>query len=146
MKEPVFKKENNVTICEVTDNLGRIFRGEARCHPDDKDFESPITGGVIAEMRARIEVARTYRNDLRVKLAALNQLLYSMNKSSHFSKDSYEAKMLYRQIRLVKDDLEIAKHQLAVLKVDLFEYINEKERVHKYLRKHSEDKDRPKMN
>ena len=146
MKEPVFKKENNVTICEVTDNMGRIFRGESRCHPDDKDFESPITGGVIAEMRARIAAARTYRDDLKIKLAALNQLLYSINKSSHFNPEAYETKMLRRQIRLMKDDLDIAKHQLAVLKVDLYEYINEKEKVHKYLRKHNEDKDRQKMN
>lgn len=139
MKEPIFEYKDNYTKCTVIDNLGREFVGEAHCHPDDKDFDSQITGSTIAEMRARIAAARTYRDDLKIKLAALNQLMYSMEQSSKFNRKSYEAKMLYRQIRLMKDDLDIAKHQLAVLKLDLFEYMQSKDEVHKYLRKHREE-------
>ena len=57
-----------------------------------------------------------------------------MKQSSHFNENSYETKMLLRQIRLLKDDLEIAKHQLAVLKLELYEYIRDKDEIHKYLR------------
>ena len=134
MKEPIFKYENETTICEVIDNMGRVFKGESHCHPDDKDFESLITGGTIAESRARIAAARTYRDDLKIKLSVLRQLYYCMKQSSHFNENSYETKMLLRQIRLLKDDLEIAKHQLAVLKLELYEYIRDKDEIHKYLR------------
>lgn len=135
MKQPIFKYENGHAICEVKDDLGRIFKGEARCHPEDEDYASELTGCTIAEYRAQIEAARTYRNDTRIKLTALNQLLYSMNQSSNFSPKSYEAKMLYRQIRMMKEDLEIAKHQLAVLKLDLYEYMRDKDELFKKLRK-----------
>ena len=135
MKEPIFTYKDGYAKCVAEDNMGRQFIGEAWCADEDKDFESMIMGSTIAEMRAQIEAAKTYRNDLKIKLSALNQLLYSMNQSNKFRPKSYEATMLYHQIYLIKNDLEIAKHQLAVLKLDLFEYINDKDNYHKKIRK-----------
>lgn len=135
MKEPVFTYENGHAICCTEDKFGRTIKGEAWCSPEDKDFESILMGSTIAEMRAQIAAAKMYRDDLKIKLSALNQLLYSMNQSQHFDPHSYQAKMLYRQIRLIKDDLNIAKHQLAVLKLDLYDYINDKDALHQKLRK-----------
>ncbi len=134
MKEPIFKYKDGHATCIAEDSMGRKFIGEAWCADEDKDFESKITGLTIAETRAQIAAAKTYRDDIKVKLSALKQLLYSMNQSGNFDPHSYEAKMLYRQIKLHKLDLEIAKHQLAVLKLDLFEYINEKDAYHKKIR------------
>lgn len=135
MKEPVFRYENGHSTCIVEDAMGRKIIGEAWCSPEDKDFESVLMGSTIAEMRAQIAAAKMYRDDLKIKLSALNQLLYSINQSQYFDPHSYQAKMLYRQIRLIKDDLDIAKHQLAVLKLDLYEYINDKDALHQKLRK-----------
>ena len=134
MKQPKFTYEDGHAACITEDNLGRIFKGEAWCNPEDKEFESILTGSTIAEMRAQIAAAKTYRDDLKIKLIGLNQLLYSMNQSQYFNPHSYEAKMLYRQIRFTKLDLDIAKHQLAVLKLDLYEYINDKDVLHKKLK------------
>jgi len=139
-KEPKFIYKDGTTICEVTDNMGRIFRGESNCHPDDKDFESPITGGVIAEFRAQIAVAKTYRDDLKIKLSALRQLYSCIKQSNNFNRNSYETKMLLRQISLTTQDLDIAKHQLAVLKLDLYNYISDKDKIHQYLRKYNAEK------
>lgn len=135
MKEPVFYYKDGYAKCIAEDNMGRTFIGEAWCAEEDKEFESMIMGSTIAEMRAQIEAARTYRNDLKIKLQALYQLYYSMKNSQKFNPKSYEAIMLWRQIKLMESDLEIAKHQLAVLKLDLFEYINEKDVYHKKLKK-----------
>lgn len=135
MKEPIFSYEDGHAVCEVVDNMGRIIKGEAWCAEEDKDFESILMGSTIAEMRAQIEAAKTYRNDLKIKLSALKQLYYSMNQSKQFNPKSYENKMLHRQIRLIEADLEIAIHQLAVLKLDLYEYINDKDQLHQRLRK-----------
>lgn len=135
MKEPIFSYEDGHAVCEVVDNMGRIIKGEAWCAEEDKDFENRLTGSSIAEMRAQIAAAKMYRDDLKIKLSALKQLLYSMNQSKHFNSHSYEAKMLYRQIKFVEFDLEIARHQLAILKLELYDYINDKETLYQRIRK-----------
>lgn len=134
MKEPIFYYRNGYAKCLAEDDMGRVFIGEAWCADEDKDFESMIMGSTIAEMRAQIEAAKTYRDDLKIKLSALNQLYYSMKHSKQFNPKSYENKMLHRQIKLLENDLSIAKHQLAVLKLDLFEYINDKDQLHKKIK------------
>ena len=91
-------------------------------------------------MRARIAAARAYRDDLKIKLGGLKQYYYSICQSKKFDRHSYEVKMLFRQMNLIKNDLEIAQHQLAVLKLELFEYINQKDYVHQLMRKHQEQK------
>lgn len=135
MKEPTFYYKDGYAKCTAEDDMGRIFIGEAWCADEDKDFESMIMGSTIAEMRAQIAAAKTYRDDLKIKLAALNQLYYSMKHSKQFNPKSYENIMLHRQIKLMQSDLEIAKHQLAVLKLDLYEYINSKDEYHQRIRK-----------
>ena len=126
--------ESNSYYVKVEDEMGRVFKGEAWCAPEDADFENAFTGYTIAEMRAQIADTKTYRNDLRIKLSALNQLYYSMKHSKNFNPKSYENIMLQRQIRLIKNDLTIAKHQLAVLQLDLFEYLNDKDVLYKKIR------------
>ena len=135
MKEPIFTYEDGHAKCIAEDSLGRKFIGEAWCAEEDKDFENIMTGSTIAEKRAQIQAARVYRDDLKIKLRALNQLYYTMKNSTHFNPKSYENKMLHKQIRLLSGDLEIAKHQLAVLKLDLYNYINDKEILYIKLRK-----------
>ena len=134
MNKPIFTYENGHAICITRDTMGREFKGEAWCAKEDLDMESKITGLSIAESRAQIAAATAYRNDLRVRLSALKQLYYSMNKSKSFNPKSYENKMLQRQIKLTENDLSIAIHQLAVLKVNLYEYINQKDDFHKRVR------------
>ncbi len=138
MKKPIFEYENGHATCIAEDNMGRKFIGEAWCAPEDEDMKSELVGCTIAEYRAQIAAATAYRNDLKIKLAALKQLFYSMKHSTKYNPKSYEASMMWRQINLTKNDLEIAKHQLAVLKLDLFEYINDKEAFYKAIRKKRE--------
>lgn len=134
MKEPVFTYKDGYAKCIAEDDLGRQFIGEAWCAEEDKDFESVLMGSTIAEMRAQIAAAKTYRDDLKIKLSALKQLYYSMKHSKKFNPKGYENKMLHRQIKLIENDLSIAKHQLAVLKLDLYEYINDKDELHKKIK------------
>lgn len=135
MKQPIFEYKDGHAKCITEDEMGRRFCGEAFCSKEDKDFENEVTGLTIAEYRAQIAAARTYRNDLKIKIAALKQLLYSMNQSGNFNPKSYEAKMLYRQLKLHREDLQIAIHQVAVLKLELNNYINEKEIFYQRARK-----------
>jgi hypothetical protein len=111
------------------------FTGEACCHPDDKDMMSKLTGQTIAEYRATIKYLRFIRDcELQPQLKALKQLYYSMKHSKYFNPKSYEAKMLYRQINILKDDLKENKYLIDFTKKELEAYLTTKERDHKQLR------------
>ena len=142
-KEPEFTYKDNYTKCEFVDNkYGRKYVGEAYCNPVDEDFKSLITGSTIAEIRMHINMMTTYKNDLRIKLEGLNQLLYSMRQSKKFDPTSYPVKMLYRQIRITRDDIETIKDCIAEMKADLKNYIDGKEKVYQILRAKNNEQER----
>ena len=109
MIEYKWDPETHTATCIFTID-GVEYRGYAVCHPDDLDFESEKTGCFIAIMRAQIKICQDYiKNNLKPRLKALNQLYYSMNRSNKFNPNSYENKMLQRQIQLTKSELALVK-------------------------------------
>lgn len=130
-KEPTFMYADGETICKLDDH---IF-GVAVCHPDDKDMMNERTGQEIAYRRAEIQAYRKYRDEVKVRLSALNQLYYSMNRSKHFNPKSYENKMLQRQIHLLQDDLDTVNGVLATLQESLRDYLQKKDEFYKQIRK-----------
>ena len=111
------------------------FTGVANCHPDDQDMMSKLTGQTIAEYRATLQYLRFIRDcELQPQLKALKQLYYSMNHSKYFNPKSYEAKMLYRQINHLTEDLKENKYLIDLTKSELEAYLTTKERDHKQLR------------
>ena len=55
-------KENYKATCIIKDK-NCTFTGEARCHPEDVEFLSTITGGYIAEGRAYIKLYQHIKNN-----------------------------------------------------------------------------------
>ena len=129
--EPIFNWDENagVASCILSDGE-KVFTGFAQCHPDDKDMSSEKTGCEIAFRRARINALRGYRDELKIKLKALNQLFYSMNKSYRFNKKSYENKMLQRQIRMIDFDLTTTKEMIATEEQSLRQYLSDKDKFY----------------
>ena len=111
---PIFNwdAESGIASC-ILSNGEKVFTGFAHCHPDDVDMKGEKTGCEIALRRAKINALRGYRDELKTKLAALNQLYYSMNTSKRFNEKSYENKMLQRQIRQINFDLATTKEMIA---------------------------------
>lgn len=129
-REPkfTFSKSSGLTRCILTDG-DKEFVGEAKCNSADKDFISEKIGCNIALFRAQIKYYQYVRKDiLKVKLAALNQLYYSMKHSSHFNPDSYEAKMLRRQISHYEDDIAFFTKIIDDTKSQLSQYLSDMER------------------
>lgn len=131
---PKYSYENGHSVCIITTQDGQTFKGEAFLHEDDKDFESPLTGQRIAEMRAIIAAYKGEIIVLKSQLKALNQLYYSMKHSKKFEPKKYENIMLQRQIRLITEDLESTKQQLSVAKLDLYEYLLVKDKIRNKIR------------
>ena len=129
--EPIFNwdEDAGVASCILSDGE-KVFTGFAKCHPDDRDMSSEKTGCEIAFRRARINALRGYRDELKIKLKALNQLFYSMNKSYRFNEKSYENKMLQRQIRMIDFDLTTTKEMIATEEQSLRQYLSDKDKFY----------------
>lgn len=85
----------------------QVFVGDALCHKDDIKYKSRTVGESLAQYRATRDYLCWVRdNEVLPQLKALNQLYYSMKYSTQFNPKSYEAKMLFRQIRQKKEDIE----------------------------------------
>lgn len=133
--QPIFEwdAELGLATCILTDGEN-VFYGTAQCHEDDSDMKNEKTGCEIAFRRARIDSIKYYRDERKTKLAAVNQLYYSINKSKKFNPNSYEAKMLRRQIRMYESDLAVAKEMLVHQQESLIQYIKEKDEFYKHIR------------
>lgn len=138
MIEPTFEwvEELGQTTCVIEDKQGHIFIGTATCHDDDQDMKSRRTGEEIAYRRARIEQMRYIRENVKLELQALNQLYYSMKHSMRFNPNSYENKMLQRQIRGKTFDLDTIKEMLATERENLKNMLQEKDKFYNQVRAH----------
>ena len=134
--EPIFNwdEEAGIASCILSDGE-KVYTGFAQCHPDDEDMKGQKTGCEIAFRRARINTLRGYRDELKIQIKALNQLYYSMNKSTKFNEKSYENRMLQRQIRMINFDLATTKEMIATEEQNLRAYIKSKDVFYTQTRK-----------
>lgn len=134
--EPIFNwdEEAGIASCILSDGE-KVYTGFAQCHPDDEDMKGEKTGCEIALKRAKINALRGYRDELKIRLSALNQYYYSMNMSYRFNEKSYENKMLQRQIRQIKFDLDTTKEIIATEELSLRAYIKSKDVFYTQTRK-----------
>lgn len=139
IKQPNYEwHENGIACCTLFYN-NLQFKGVAYCHPDDEDMMSKLTGQIIAEYRATIQYLRHIRdNEIQPQLKALWQLYYSMKHSKQFTPRGYEARMLYKQIQKLQNDLNAVKEEIAITQKNLKEYIDDKEKNYQAIRKHRE--------
>lgn len=95
----------------------QVFEGDALCHKDDIEHKSRTVGESLAQFRAtRDYLAWVRDNEVLPQLKALNQLYYSMKHSTQFNPKSYEAKMLFRQIRQKEEDIKSIKQLITDLR------------------------------
>ena len=135
-KEPTYtwnQETGEATYTIYYKNL--TFTGKATCHPDDEDMKSQMMGLTIAESRATLNYLRHVRdNDLRPQLKSLKQLMYSINHSKQYNRKSYEARMLYRHIQMLEEDVKNITEDISRIKYFLWRYMIEKEELHQVLR------------
>ena len=135
MKQSEFHFENGIAKCTLYNNYG-VFEGVAKCHPDDFDMESEKVGCEIAYSRATINsLIHARDNVIKPSLKALKQLYYSMKHSKKFNKKSYEAKMLWSQIRNWEIDLATICNMITTERKMLSDYIHTKEALYQNIRK-----------
>lgn len=137
MNEPKFEwlPEERIAFCTLVDPVThREYVGTASCHEDDIDMCNEKTGCEIALRRAAIEAYKTLRDETKAALGALKQLFYSMNMSKKYNSNSYEARMLRRQIKFKESELKYAKYLLETERTELRDYISGKEKFYQNIR------------
>ena len=105
---------------------GKVYRGEALCHTDDKEFMSKLTGLHIAKMRCMIEYANDEKIRIYGKLQGIKQIYYSIIQSKNFNRDNYESKMIYRQMKLIEEEYKDICNSITELKNGLKTYLDSK--------------------
>lgn len=125
--------EKGIATCEIIVN-NQIFHGEAHCHAEDRDYGNELTGCMIAETRSVIKYLAYVRHERTIALKAFKHLYKCLSTSKHFNKKSYEAKMLYRQIKIYQAEIDELKLQINSLKDNLKEYIDFKDSLYRKFR------------
>lgn len=97
------------TFCTLT--IGdKKYCGHAECHADDIPIFSQRLGEKLAYDRASTDYLRDERNKINEQIKSLKHLLSIYNQSQKTNKESYEYKMLQKQINTyIRDSKELSK-------------------------------------
>lgn len=129
----LYDKDSGVSTY-IIEYEGQYFTGIAHCAPEDADMQNEKTGINIAERRAIIKLFQYRRNELKHKLAALNQLYYSVNKSKKYDSHGYMENMLEHQRQQIQDELNLIKDTLKNEQQNLQQYLKNKDEFYKRIR------------
>ncbi len=119
----------------ITTKDGTKIVGTAQCSPKDRDMLNELTGGEIAEMRARIKYYKYIKNkQLRPELKTLKKFLYTINKSKYYNEKDYPNQMLLRAIKRLEDDIEDVESLIIDTEYELKNYLKYKGEFYQKIR------------
>lgn len=113
------------TFCTLT--IGdKKYCGHAECHANDIPIFSQRLGEKLAYDRASMDYLRDERNKINEQIKSLKHLLSIYNQSQKTNKESYEYKMLQKQINTyIRDSKELSK-VIKEIKEEDIKYVTER--------------------
>lgn len=121
-----YNKNTGYAYCEIKyDNM--IFTGNAKCLPEDEDFESERTGCFIAEVKANVKKLKYIRKNLRKELKGLTNFQKRLECCKNYNENSFEAKRLRKEIYIYQEQIEALSSAIEDEEKYLVKYVNEKE-------------------
>lgn len=126
-------EEGGIAVA-ILRHKGKEWHGTAFCHTDDLDFCSQHTGMIIAEHRATIEYYKDLKRQLRVEINAIERLKTQMISGAKCNSKSREMKVLYSELRRLKNELATVNCGLQQLRESLKEFINIKDKMYNKIR------------
>ena len=102
------------------------YCGHAECHADDVPIFSQRLGERLAYDRASIDYLRDERDKINEQIKSLKHLLSIYNQSQKTNKESYEYKMLQKQINTyIRDSKELSR-AIKEIKEEDIKYVTER--------------------
>jgi hypothetical protein len=126
-------EERGMCRCTIFD-MDNKYTGFAFCHPTDIDMKSQKVGEEIAYTRALINALKAKKKELKLELRGLLGYYYAIQHTSKFNRKSYEARMLYRQIRMRQDDIDSIDKEIDAREVYIYHYVDEKDKFYRIIR------------
>ena len=110
--------------------------GIAERSKEDNEFVSELTGTVIAEYRAQIDlIKKINRYEIRPAIAALKHVYCTMQHSKRYNSKSYEAIRLKKELAHLLDELEENKIAIKNIQEDLATYMQRKDDFYQSIKK-----------
>ena len=128
-----YDKDTHTTYC-TRKIKGKIYRGQAKCHPQDYDFENHRTGEYYAFMRSGIEQLCCDRESIKSALKALKHLYDILDQNKAVNKKSIECYMIRRQIKIKEKELKVIRGIISATKTSLRSTIAQKDRLYNAIR------------
>lgn len=122
----MINNNNRETIYELTIN-NKTYIGKAICHPND--LYSKRVGDRLAYHRAAVAYLRDIRDFTVEQIKALKHLKSIYDQSNKVNKDSYEYKVLLRQIQMYQESLEDLRKEIKDVKEDDITYVKERTKI-----------------
>ena len=129
-----YDPETHTTYCEREVKHGKYY-GEAKCHPNDWEFESKLVGEYYAYTRSMLKELSSNREELRAQIKGLKHLYNILEQNPRVHYDSIECYTIRRQIKLMERDLADIRALIKTTKQELYEYMTAKDEFYKKLRK-----------
>ncbi len=127
--------ESGISHCVITAKDGTEIVGTSKCAPQDRDLMNELTGGEIAEMRARIKYYKHIKNkELKPELKTLKKFFNTINKSKYYNEKDYPNQMLIRTIQRLEDDIEDMESLIIDAEYELKDYLSSKGEFYQKIR------------
>ena len=94
-----FHPETGQSVVALSDKYG-IYTGQAKVHPDDKQFASQYAGCRLAEKRAWIQKLRTELRRKKIQLKTIQNLRDDILINCHLDKISNSSEQILHRIKL----------------------------------------------
>lgn len=128
-----YSPDGHITVCERRIH-NQVFRGVAKCHPADWDFESKLVGEHYAYMRSMIQEIAARRDAKREELKALKHLYNILEQNPKVSRESVECYTIRRQIKVIEEEIEDLRELIKMTKTELRASIIAKDTYYKKIR------------
>lgn len=121
-------ESNAVTICQIFDKFGKVYVGQAVCHPDDRDMVNEMTGAALAQMRAELSMLRDLRDsEIIPELKAIRRIYNSLKK--------HKKPLLRRELNTAEFTYAAIKGVIKGKKQEIADFILAKEKFYQGVRR-----------
>lgn len=125
------------TYCVSIDNDGRHYTGKAKCHEQDSEFYTHLTGEIIAAKRTVDKVYKAELKQLQRELRTYDNLLYTFKTGKKYDgeRDSNMYAQILKQRRDKQEEIYTVQRFINDNQTDLADYLKEKEYFYQEMRK-----------
>lgn len=129
-----YSPDSHITICDRMRH-NKIYRGTAKCHPDDYNFESKLVGEHYAYLRTIINELCDKRDEIYFQLKILLHLQNLFEQNEQISEDIINdrdeaSRILNKQIKILTRDLKDIRVLIKETKSDLRLQFKERDKLH----------------